>query len=152
LAWGPQTGSPVAWVARLPESMDGPKVISSAPYGDWDSSRGAADWPAQSGDRILLDDAAHIAESRFTVAQPSPQQIASSWRRMHEHLDARLARQPNDISDSEESSLEMNFALGHISDPRFGLQGLGTPGISGHGLPVFARPFEGLREGLVPVA
>jgi Ca2+-binding RTX toxin-like protein len=152
LARGPQTGSQVASVAGLPESIDGPNVNSNAPYGDWDSFSGDADWPAQSGVRILLDDAAHIADSRFTVALPSPKQIALSWRRMHEHLDAQLARQPNEVSDTEESSLEMNFALGQISDSRFGLQGLGNPGISGHGLPVFARPFEGLREGLVPVA
>lgn len=153
LARGPQTSSPVISAAGLPEPADGPNVNSSALHDGWDFFDVDADWSVQSSFRILLDDTAHISDSGFTVAQPSPQQIASSWRKMHEHLDVQLARQPNEVSDSEVSSLETNFVFGHISDSRFGLQGLSAPGgISGHGLPVFARPFEGLREGLVPVA
>lgn len=153
LALGPQISSPVASAAGLPESMDGPNVNSGAPHDGWDSFDGGADWSVQSGYRILLDDAAHISDSGFAVAQASPRQIAMSWRKAHEYLDSQLIHHNSGVSDSEESSdLEISFVLGDMSNSRFGLQGLNVPGISGHGLPVFARPFEGLREGLVLVA
>jgi Ca2+-binding RTX toxin-like protein len=82
-------------------------------------------------------------------AKSSPREIASVWRRTHQQLDF-LGYNKSSL-ELGEPDLHLGFGGGYATDTRFGLQGLELAGISGHGMPVFSRPFEGLREGLVPI-
>jgi hypothetical protein len=82
-------------------------------------------------------------------AKSSPKEIASVWRRTHQQLD--FLGYNNSSLELGEPDLHLGFGGGYTTNTRFGLQGLEMAGISGHGMPVFSRPFEGLREGLVPI-
>ena len=112
-----------------------------------------ADWFVQNSRRAPLEGGAYDnadLDLGYELVQSSPQKIAAAWNKIHEQLDY-LARYDGSSSELGASDLQLGLAVGNASDSRYGLQGLAMPGISGHGLPIFSRPFEGLREGLVQI-